>query len=96
VPDSHGDGGGALFLGLDVLLQQLPAEMGRTLYGLVPGGVAQVRIAMFKGPAVTAPVEDNFYAVETPEGATGGPVQLEALDQSGAIVKTVKRPDWTG
>jgi hypothetical protein len=96
VPDSNGDGGGTQCFGQDVLADQLPAEMGRTLCGLMPDGVAQVRITMYKGPGVTADVEDNFYAVEEPTGASGGPVQLEALDQTGATIKTVKRSDWTG
>jgi hypothetical protein len=90
MPDRNGDGGAQSCVPPGALREQLPAELGPTLYGLVPDGVARVRIEMRGGPPAEAEVRENLYAVEVPKEARGGPVSLKWLDDGGSAILRVR------
>ena len=89
VPELDADGGAQYCVASDALAAQLPAELGRTLFGLVPDGVSRVRIVLDGGSVSVAGVRDNFYAAVRPRRARGRPVAVTWLGESGAVQRTI-------
>lgn len=73
VPDPV-DAGGAFPVSPDYFKHpQTVGSMGAFHFGLAPDGVTRVRLTWIGYPPVETTVTDNFYGVEAPPGAQGGP-----------------------
>jgi hypothetical protein len=100
VPDPAGDGGGMGCVAWEQLSAgQLPSRIGSIFYGLVPDGVASVRIHT-DNASLDAAVHDNFFAVNDPDraAARGGHSALGAewLDAGGKVLTTIHAPGPPG
>ena len=83
--------------GLHFRREQLrPTTTGGVGFGLVPDGVANVKLTNNQG-SVTVPVHDNFFQAPFPSGQTGAPSQpnaptLEWLDATGNVIPKLAAP----
>jgi hypothetical protein len=65
--DPNGDGGARDCWSIaDVRVGRATGELGRHIYGLVPDGVARVRLTYSDGRSQAAGVIDNFFDIAAP------------------------------
>jgi hypothetical protein len=90
-PDPSGDGGGyGCSTWEEVEAGLLPSSIGPVVYGLVPDGVARVRIDLEGGRQLELGVRDNFYAGRS--ATARGPLTTAWIDEDGAVLKTLRPP----
>jgi hypothetical protein len=100
VGDSGAGGGQGCHSLADVEAGRVRGALGSIenarLFGLVPDGVAQVRVRRASTPPTLVTVEDNFYDITLAPTTSGAAVSLDGLDwldREGRVLKT--QEGWT-